>query len=247
MEHMRLGITYWNKKWDKPLDTDLAAIHDAFCMNSTFTDEDKVKFAEVLLQGRYRTSHTNDSEGDYISELCRKFNANHAVEELIYAKSVYVLMLWRYDFAQIFNAIPLQFAKQALKNIYNRLGIVIEDKDIPRLLEQDFVYQVLFDLIAENLGSNKYVFCDDPAGWHTFAFGAWFNMWKFFGIMGFNGYSPYTICGDIGILCPKASDWKFVALPKGSLETIKELNDLARGRSFPTWRQNAFLGKLAKI
>ena len=244
---MKLGMIYWNKKWDKPLDTDLAAIHDAFCMCGTFTDEDKVKFAEVLLQGRYRIPVSDDSEGDYISNLCWKFNANHAVEELIYSESEYVIVLWRYDFVKLFNAIPLQFAKQALRNIYSRLGVVLEDKDILRLLEQDFVYQVLFDLIATNLGSNKYVFCDDPAGWHTFAFGAWFNMWKLFGIMGFNGYSPYTICADIGILCPKASDWKFVALPEGSLETIKELNSLARGRSFPTWKQNAFLGKLAKI
>lgn len=244
---MKLGIEYWNKKWDEPLDTDLAAISDAFSASGVFTNEDKVKFAEILLQGRYRSAVSDNDEGDYISELCWKFNANYAVEELIYSESEYVLMLWRYDFAQIFKAIPLQIAKEALKNIYSRLGMTIEDKDMSRIFRQDFVYQALFDLIAENLGDNKYVFCDDPAGWHTFAFGAWFNMWRMFGIMGFNGYSPYTICGDIGILCPKACDWKFVALPKGSLETIKELNNLARGRDFPTWKQNAFLGKLAKI
>jgi hypothetical protein len=244
---MKLGIEYWNKKWDKPLDTDVAAISDAFSSSGVFTNEDKVKFAEILLQGRYRSAVSDDDEGGYISELCWKFNANYAVEELIYSESEYVLMLWRYDFAQIFKAIPLQIAKQALRNIYSRLGMTIEDKDISRIFRQDFVYQALFDLIAENLGDNKYVFCDDPALWHTFAFGAWFNMWKFFDVMGFNGYSPYTICGDIGILCPKACDWKFVALPKGSLEAVKELNNLARGRDFPTWKQNAFLGKLAKI
>ena len=244
---MKLGITYWNKKWGEVLDTDLAAITDAFRMCGTFTDEEKVKFAEILLQGRYRIPVSDDGEGDYTSELCWKFNANHAVEELIYSESAYVLVLWRYDFVKLFNAIPLQFAKEALRNIYSRLGIVIEDKDILRLLETDFVYQVLFDLIRENLGNNKYVFCDDPAGWHTFAFGAWFNMWKFFGVMGFNGYSPYTICADIGILCPKASDWKFVALPKTALSTIEDLKARAKGRNFPTWQQNAFLGKLAKI
>lgn len=244
---MKLNIDYWNKKWDKPLDTDLAAISDAFSSSGVFTNEDKVKFAEILLQGRYRIPVTDDGEGDYISELCWKFNANYAVEELIYSESEYVLMLWRYDFNMIFKAIPLQFAKEALNSIYVRLGMTLDGVDVFSITKADFVYQALFDLVDEHLGNNKYVFCDDPAGWHTFAFGAWFNMWKFFDVMGFNGYSPYTICGDIGILCPKACDWKFVALPKGSLEAIKELNNLARGRDFPTWKQNAFLGKLAKI
>ena len=88
---------------------------------------------------------------------------------------------------------------------------------------------------------------DNKEAWHSFAFVSYFNMWKLFGPMGFNGYSPYVICADIGLLTPPASQWRHAALTEADLVVIDELTKRARGRSWPTWQQNRFMAKLGKI
>lgn len=245
MKTEKINAKYWSDKWTKPTDMDLAAIEDAFRTGS-LTDEQKEIFAELLLSGRIRDD-LDMSRGEDISDVMAIFNREYAVEELIYTESEYVFTLWRYSFPDYAKTIPLKFTRIALKKIYHRLGVEIDDNDVSRIISSGFVYSDFFDLIIETMGDSKYIICDDPAKWNSFAFTAYFNMYKFFGVMGFNGYSPFQICSDIGILCIPASNWKFIALPKNVAGKIQELNYKAQGRSFPTWQQNKFLGELAEI
>lgn len=243
MAEEKIGIKYWQDKWTKPLETDLAAIEDAF-KTGPLSDEQKELLAELLLTGRIRDDLEN-SRGNAIATVMGIFNQNFAVDELFYWESEYVVTLWRYSFSDYVKEIPLQFVRKAIKKTYSRLGVDIDNDDITRIINSGFIYSDFFDLISDTMGNNKFIMCD--AGWNSFAFTAYFNMYKFFGIMGFNGYSPFQICSDIGTLCIPSSSWKFIALPKGAKEKIADLNSRARGRSYPMWQQNNFLGEIAKI
>lgn len=245
MTEEKIGIKYWQDKWTKPTDMDLAAIEDAFKTGS-LSDEQKELLAELLLTGRIRDD-LEHSRGNDIATVMGIFNQNFAVDELFYWENENVATLWRYSFPDFVKAIPLQFVRVAIKRTYTRLGVDVDNDDIARIIDSGFIYSDFFELISETMGSSKFIMCDDPAGWNSFAFTAYFNMYKFFGVLGFNGYSPFQICSDIGTLCIPSSSWKFIALPKGAEEKIADLNSRARGRRYPTWQQNKFLGEIAKI
>lgn len=240
----KLDINYWNSLKAPPDPADAAAISEGL-HKTMFTDWQKVKLAELLLTSRMRL--TDESEIEQMNEAIGMFNRDCAVEQLFYTESEQVFCTWRYSYKVFADAIPKHRAEQAVHNIYARLGIELDTDGAKEVLASPFVYSALFDLLADAMGKDKYIYPNDKESWLSFAFTAYFNLWHLFGIMGFNGYSPYVICGDIGILCPPASNWGYQELNEEQKEAIEELKIRGRGRNYPTWQQNRFLGLIAKI
>lgn len=240
----KLDINYWNSLKAPADATDAAAISESL-HKTMFTDWQKEKLAELLLTSRIRL--TAEKEIEQMNEAIGMFNRDCAVEQMFYTESEQVFCTWRYSYKMFAEAIPHHWAVKAVRSIYNRLGVLLDKDDVEVVLKDEHIYAAFFDLLAEAMGKDKYIYPNDKESWNSFAFTAYFNMWHLFGIMGFNGYSPYTICGDIGILCPPASNWGYQELDEEQKEAIAELTIRGRGRSYPTWQQNRFLGLIAKI
>lgn len=240
----KLDIKYWNSLKAPAESVDIVAITEGFS-KAAFTDWQKEKLAELLLTSRLRL--VNDEEIEQMHEAIGKFNRDCAVEQLFYTESDSVFCTWRYDFKQFAKAIPQRWAVKGVRNIYDRLGIKLDDEDVEWVFNSEHIYAALFELIADAMGDDKFIYPNDTESWSSFAFTAYFNLWHIFGVMGFNGYSPYVICGDIGLLCPPACSWGYKEFNEEQKEAIEELKIRARGRSCSTWQQDRFLGLIAKI
>ena len=232
MDKVKLNIDYWNKKFAPADSMDAEAIRNAFATEK-LTKEQKVMLAEILLATRKRV--VTDEDQEEMSLITTAFNKNSAVEEMFYSESPYVYCTWRYTYRVFADAIPEKWALDAIKNIYTRLGVELDTEGAKEVLCSDNLYDVFFDLIAESLGKDKYIVADDTKHWNSFAFVAYFNMWHLFGVLGFNGYSPYVICADLGILSSPSSSWQFAKLTEAYAYNVHELQVRSRGRSFPTW------------
>lgn len=244
MTKQKINMSYWDNLKAKTDEHDVIAINDAFT-SSLFTDSQKTDLAELILASRIRIM--DEERFDALNVAVGQFNQKFAVEEFFYAESNYVFCTWRYSYKDYVHAIPLKWAKAGINQIYTRLGVELDDSEIMLIYNSSNIYSAFFDLISENLGNNLYIKTDNPESWNSFVFVSYFNMWHFFGVLGFNGYSPYTIIADIGILTPPASTWKFVALTAEHLYCIEELQSRGRGRQYPTFEQNCFIGKIANI
>lgn len=240
----KLDIDYWNSLKAPALSTDATAIAEGL-HQTMFTDWQKEKLAELLLTSRVRL--VEDEEISQMNDAIGKFNRDCAVEQLFYTESEQVFCTWRYSYKMFAEAIPHHWAVKAVIGIYNRLGVELDKDEIEVVLKDEHIYKAFFDLLAEAMGKDKYIYPNDKESWNSFAFTAYFNLWHIFGVMGFNGYSPYIVCGDIGILCPPASNWGYQEFDEEQKEAIEELKIRGRGRAYPTWQQNRFLGLIAKI
>lgn len=242
MVKQKINFAYWDKLKAKPEEHDAVAINDAF-KSSYFSESQKVDLAELILASRIRIM--DEERMNQLNDAISKFEQQFAVEEFFYTESAFLVNTWRYSYREYVEAIPFAWAKKAIKQIYSRLGIELDDDEVLKVYNSDNIYSAFLELLSETLGNNLYIKADDVEHWSSFVFVSYFNLWHFFDVLGFNGYSPYTIIADIGILTPPASNWKYVALTEEHLYTIDELKSRSRGRSFPTWQQNRFLGILA--
>ena len=245
---MKLNIEYWNKKWAEPTELDLKAIADCY-IGELMTEEEKLSLTVLFLQGsvRFPDTEEGDRQMETLLSACEKYENHFSPEEMTYLESNWVITMWRYSYKEFMQVIPIYYKKGAVKTIYKRLGVELNDAEVIRVIESDFVYSDFLDTLTKALGRSKYIICPDPTKVSAFVFAAYFNMWYFFGILGFNGYSPYTVCRDIGVISVSANDWRFVALPEGAPEVIDELCHNTRKLSYPTMQQKQFIAKLAKI
>lgn len=241
----KLDFSDWDRQKAPAEDTDAAAINDALHAEATFTDQQKEDLARLILTSRVRIP--DETRAAALNEAIGIFNRDFAVEEFFYAESSQVFCTWRYTYKKYVMALPLSWAQKAIRRIYSQLGVELDNEEVMKIYNSDCVYSAFFELISETLGDSRYFVTNDKEAWHSFAFVSYFNMWKLFGPMGFNGYSPYVICADIGLLTPPASQWRHAALTEEDLCAIEELTTRARGRSYPTWQQNRFMAKLAKL
>lgn len=241
----KLDMDFWNRKFAPAEPTDLPAINDAFHSEAKFTEQQKEDLARLILAGRVRIP--DEERASALNEAIGVFNKDFAVEEFFYTESAQVFCTWRYQYKYYVHALPLAWAQRGIRRIYSQLGVELDDDEVMKIYNSDNIYTAFFELISDTLGTSRYFVTDDKEAWHSFAFVSYFNMWKLFGPMGFNGYSPYVICADIGLLTPPASQWRHAALTEEDLYIIEELTKKARGRAWPTWQQNRFMGKLAKI
>lgn len=240
----KIDIRYWNKLKAPAESTDMPVISEAF-HSDKFTEQQKEDLARLIIASRVRIP--DETRSAALNEAIGIFNREFAVEEFFYTEYVQVFNTWRYDYRQYIRALPLMWAQKAIRRIYSQLGVELDDEEVMKIYNSDNIYSAFFDLISETLGKSRYFITDDKEAWHSFAFVSYFNMWKLFGPMGFNGYSPYVICADIGLLTPPASQWRHAALSEEDLYFIEELSTRGRGRRWPTWQQNRFMGKLGKI
>lgn len=240
----KLDIDYWSKRMAPAENEDILAISEGL-NQMIFTDWQKEKLAELLLASRLRL--VNEEETEQMHEAIGKFNRDCAVEQLFYTESDHVFCVWRYDFKKYAQAIPKRWAIKGVKNIYDRLGVELDKEGIEWVLNSKHIYEAFFGLIEDTMGDDKFIYPNDTESWSSFAFTAYFNMWHIFGVMGFNGYSPYVICADIGLLCPPSCSWGFKEFNEEQKEAIEELKIRGRGRSYPTWQQDRFMGLIAKI
>lgn len=240
----KLDIKYWNSLKAPAVDTDAVAINDAF-HSDKFTEQQKEDLARLIITSRVRIP--DEKRSAELNAAVGIFNREFAVEEFFYAEYIQVFNTWRYDYKKYVHALPLFWAQRAIRRVYSQLGVELDDEEIMKIYNSDNIYSAFFDLISETLSNSRYFVTDAKEAWHSFTFVSYFNMWKLFGPMGFNGYSPYVICADIGLLTPPASQWKHAALAEEDLAIIEELTTRARGRRWPTWQQNKFMGKLGKI
>ena len=241
----KIDIKFWNSRCATPEASDLLALKDAFSSDTGIDNNIKDTLAELIIAGRIRVA--DEPLQVKLNKAIGIFNEQFAVEEFFYTESLQVFCTWRYAYQMYVHAIPIGYAKRAIQRIYKRLGIELDDEEIMKVYDSDNVYSAFFELLAETMKDNRYIVTENKDSWLSFAFGAYFNMWHIFGPMGFNGYSPYVICADIGILSPPASSWKYAAFTEEELYCIDELRIRARGRRWPTWQQNRFMGKLGKI
>ena len=245
MIETKLDMKYWDSLKAPATGTDAAAINDAFHSEAKFTEQQKEELARLIIAGRVRIP--DETRASALNEAIGVFNKDFAVEEFFYTESSQVFCTWRYGYKCFVHALPLYWAQRGIRRVYTQLGVELDDEEVMKIYNSDNVYSSFFDLVSETLGDNRYFVTNDKEAWHSFAFVSYFNMWKLFGPMGFNGYSPYVICADIGLLTPPASQWRHAALTEEDLCTIEELTTRARGRAYPTWQQNRFMAKLAKL
>ena len=241
----KIDYEYWNKLKAPAEDTDAVAINDAFHSEAKFTEQQKEDLARLILTSRVRIP--DETRAAALNEAIGIFNRDFAVEEFFYTESSQVFCTWRYEYTKYAHALPLTWAQRGIRRVYSQLGVELDDTEVMSIYNSKCIYSSFFDLIDETLGKGRYFVTNDKEAWHSFAFVSYFNMWKLFGPMGFNGYSPFVICADIGLLTPPASQWRHAALTEEDLCIIDELKTRARGRSWPTWQQNRFMAKLAKI
>lgn len=245
MEKNKLDMKYWDGLKTPPEDSDLTAIKDAFNTEWPANNDTKDILAELILTSYLRVA--DEEAQDSLNRAIGIFNEKFAVEELFYVSSPQVFCTWRYNYKLFVHAIPLGYAKRAIQHIYARLGVELDDEEVMKVYNSDNVYSAFFELLAETMKGNRYIVTEDKESWLSFAFGAYFNMWHIFGPLGFNGYSPYVICADIGLLSLPASRWKYACFTEEELDCIKELQVRGRGRRWPTFQQNRFMCKLGKI
>lgn len=241
----KLDFKYWSGLKAPPAEADAVAINDAFHSDGKFTEQQKEDLARLILTSRVRIP--DETRAAALNEAIGIFNRDFAVEEFFYSESVQVFCTWRYDYTVFAHALPAAWAKRGIRRVYAQLGVELDDEEVMKIYNSDCIYSAFLELISDTLGNFRYFVTNDKEAWHSFAFVSYFNMWKLFGLLGFNGYSPYVICADIGLLTPSASQWRHAALSEEDLCTIEELKARARGRSYPTWQQNRFMAKLAKI
>ena len=242
MVKQKINLAYWDNLKAKPDEHDAIAICDAF-NSRDFSESQKIDLAELILTSRIRIM--DEERMNKLNDAISIFEKNYAIEEFFYTESAFLVNTWRYSYREYSQAIPFAWAEKAIKQIYNRLGVVLDDEEVLKVYKSENIYSAFFELITETLGTNLYIKADDVEHWSSFVFVSYFNLWQFFGVLGFNGYSPYTIMADIGILTPPASSWKYAELTEEHIYTIEELKSRSRGRSYPTWQQNRFLGILA--
>ena len=240
----KIGIKFWNSLKAPASDLDTEAINNAF-HSEKFTEQQKEDLARLIITSRVRIPDETRSKA--LNEAVGIFNRDFAIEEFFYTEYTQLFCTWRYDYKKYAHALPITWAKRAIRRVYSQLGVEIDDEEVTKIYNSDNIYSAFFELVSETLGNSRYFVTDAKDAWHSFAFVSYFNMWKLFGPMGFNGYSPYVICADIGLLTPPASQWKHAALAEEDLYVIEELTTRARGRRWPTWQQNRFMGKLGKI
>lgn len=241
---MQLDMNYWNRLKAPAVEGDVPSINDAFHSGS-FTDEQKLDLARLLLAGRLRIM--DEERSGQLNDAIAIFNHDFAVEELFFTEYTQLFNVWRYDYKKFIEAIPYTWAKKAIRAIYVQLGVELDDDEVSKIYHSDCIYSAFFDLIKDTLKDSRYFIPSEKDKWNQFAFTAYFNMYAMFGKLGFNGYSPYIICADIGLLTPPASQWRTAALTEEDYYLINELKTRGRGRAYPTWAQNRFLGRLAKI
>lgn len=242
----KLNLEYWNNRYDKPLEYDLAAINDAFKEypkeKRDLTDDEKLVLAELLLQSCMRFA--TDKRGELINNTVSKFERFFAGESLFYATEGQMYYVWRYSYRDFVQAMPKAWAKKAIQSIYSRLGVEIDDEETEAIYASDFIYTAYFDLIKATLKDRSYVKANCEINYRVFTQVCFFNMWHLFGKLGFEGLSPYQIMADIGEVTPPASQWSFPYLSAAQRVALDEIKRCCHKRVYPTARENIFLMSL---
>ena len=242
MQKVNLNLEYWVNKIDKPCPTDLVAINDAFkeyYEKKNMSDNEKLILAEVLLASCIRF---NDEErGDTINQVVAKFDRYFAVEPMFYATENQTFHVWRYSYTDYVKAIPKYWSERAIRSIYERLGVELDDEEVQKIYNSDSLYGAFFSLVKETLSNNAYFKVDCTESFKLFAQVSYFNMWHLFGKLGFEGMSPFDVFAGIGIVTPPSSQWKTVALSEGALNAIAEIKSRMRGRGYPSGLENSLL------
>ena len=249
MNRTLLDLKYWENKLDKPAPHDLEAINDAFKEYGTerrnMTDDEKLVLAELLLSSCMRFA--DDDRGDLINAAVAKFDQGFAVEPMFYAHEGQLYRVWRYSYKDYAKAIPVVWAKKAINSIYTRLGVELDDEEVDKVYKSDFLYSAFFELVKETLTDRAYFTIDCKEDFRLFEQISWFNMWHFFGKMGFEGLSPYEVLADIGVVTPPSSQWKVVSLSERHCYQLDEIRSRTRGRDYPSAYENVFLIDLAGV
>ena len=240
----KIDIKYWDALKAPAEDMDIVAIGNAFDSDE-LTDSQKEILAQLILASRVRLPDGEQSED--LNTAIGIFNSKFAVEEFFYAEFANLYCTWRYDYRKYVRALPVHWARRAIKRIYFRLGVELDEAEVMSVYNSDCIYSAFFDLIKDTLKGGRYFAVSNKDRWSSFAFVAYFNMWNMFGPLGFNGYSPYVICSDIGVISPPASHWKLEALTDEEAARVQELQIKGRGRKWPTWQQNRFMAEVTKI
>jgi hypothetical protein len=249
MQKVRLDLAYWENKMDKPNEFDLAAINDAFKEykneKRNMTDAEKQVLAELLLASRIRFN--NDTTGDIINSAVAKFDQFFAVESMFITQEGQIYKTWRYSYKAFVKALPKIWAERAIRSIYERLGVVLDDEEVQKVYNSNFLYSSFFELVKETLSNNAYFTADCKEDFRLFEQLSWFNMWNLFDKMGFEGLSPYEVLADIGVVTPPSSQWRAVALSDAHLYRLEEVKRRTRGRDYPSGYENVLLIDLAGI
>ena len=249
MQKVRLDLAYWEDKMDRPSEFDLAAINDAFKEykneKRNMTDAEKQVLAELLLASRIRFN--NDVTGDLINSAVAKFDQFFAVESMFITQEGQIYKTWRYSYKAFVKALPKIWAERAIRSIYERLGVVLDDEEVQKVYNSNFLYSSFFELVKETLSNNAYFTADCKEDFRLFEQLSWFNMWNLFGKMGFEGLSPYEVLADIGVVTPPSSQWKAVALSEWHCYQLEEIRSRTRGRDYPSAYENIFLIDLAGV
>lgn len=249
MNRTLLDLKYWENKLDKPAPHDLEAINDAFKEYGTerrnMTDDEKLVLAELLLSSCMRFA--DDAKGDLINSAVAKFDQGFAVENMFIAHEGQLYRVWRYSYKDFVKAIPVVWAKKAIDSIYTRLGVELDDEEIEKVYNSDFLYSSFFELVKETLSDRAYFTIDCKENFILFSEISWFNMWHLFGKMGFEGLSPFEVLADIGVVTPPSSQWKVVSFTELQLYSLEEIKSRTRGREYPSAYENVFLINLAGV
>lgn len=240
----KLDMKYWDSLKAAPCKMDSDAIANAFASHS-FTDQQKADLAQLILASRMRV--TDENRAAELNDAVAIFNHDFAIEEFFYTEYTQLYCTWRYSFKEYSRALPLAWAMEGIRQIYSQLGVTLDDEEVMKVYNSDNVYSAFFELLSETMKDNRYIVPTDNENWNSFAFVSYFNMWKIFGVLGFAGYSPYVLCADIGLLTPPASHWHYACFDEAELKAIDELRSRARGRRYPTYHQNRFMGLLGRI
>lgn len=249
MQRVNLNLEYWERKMDKPNPVDLVAINDAFKEypheRRDLNDEEKQVLAELLLASCVRFN--TNAAGDVINSVVAKFDQGFAVEPLFYACEGQFYRTWRYSYTDFVKAIPKYWSERAIRGIYERLGVELDDEEVHKIYHSNFLYSSFFALVKETLSDRAYFTIDCKENFRLFEQISFFNMWHLFGKMGFEGLSPFDVLADIGVLTPPSSQWKSVSFTQLQLRRLEEIRWRTRGRDYPSCYESAFLIDLSGV
>jgi hypothetical protein len=249
MRKIMLDLAYWERKMDRPNEFDMAAINDAFKEHGTerrnMFDNEKLVLAEILLASCMRFN--DDERGDLINRTVAKFDQFFAVEPMFYAHEGQIYRTWRYSYKDFVAAIPDVWAKKAISSIYTRLGVELDEEEINKVYNSDFLYSAFFELVADTLSARNYFTMDCGNDFRLFEQLSYFNMWHLFGKMGFEGLSPYEVFADIGVVTPPSSRWSIEVLSEEQMIRLNDIKSRTRGRDYPSALENTLLIDLAGV
>lgn len=246
-----MNIDFWTRKFEEPLNTDIADIDRAFLYSEPdsnivgeFNDEERLMLACILLQGVYVPR--NDEEIGMGLSVVARYNDNFAADTLLYRQPDGTIKCYRYNYKLFAAALPSYWGMRAVNKIYNRLGYELDesakqysDKESYKILQDNSLYGYALATLATEAKDSVAVASIDEDGASTwrncrYIVASFVNYWSFYRKLYCQGIDFFEFMGAVGSKIPSFESLTFkkrTPYMQGLIDSVKRT---ARGRVYNT-------------